>query len=92
MSDVDATKVVRRRGRPPKADPDVTPQHKHRVKLKEEEKERKLAKPTVVSKCGEKVISPFNRLKYRSVTRMSDGNVWRTLISKEEYEALPKLT
>jgi hypothetical protein len=66
------------------ADPEVSPQYKHAMKLKA--KAKKQQKNEEVSRSVEMVASPQGRIKYRHVIVMTNGNVYRLPISKAAYE------
>lgn len=65
-------------------DDDVSPAHKHAVKLKR--KAKAVPENHPVSTEYEMVGSKFGRIKFRRVIRMQNGNVHRLICSKEEYE------
>lgn len=64
----------------------TTPQYQQKLKQAKEEKARKKNKATDQNVSVEMVASTSaQRIKYRRVTRLSNGNVHREPISKEDF-------
>lgn len=74
----------------PEYDDEVSPVYKHNRKLAAQKKAAEATRAQPVSTKVEMAVSKFGRVKYRRVTRMSNGNAYSVVISKEDYDAAVK--